>query len=114
MKWTCLGLVFAAGCHQAPTETPTSDAAPVGSVATVSDATSPRTGPREVAVITPELVAKAEEILWADSNAAFGTEVPFVLNGHRYVARFEWHDNPDADPGRPLGRHKGVTVYNDE
>jgi hypothetical protein len=96
-------------------ETPPGDAASiVAPMTVVSDATSPRTGPREVAVITPELVAKAEEILWADSNAAFGTEVPFVLNGHRYVARFEWHDNPDADPGRPLGRHKGVTVYSDE
>jgi hypothetical protein len=96
--------------------TPQGDAASLGATTTVvSDATSPRTtSVRRVADITPEVVAKAEEILWADSNADFGTEVPFVVNGRRYVARFEWHDNPDGDPDRPLGRHKGVTVYDDD
>jgi hypothetical protein len=96
-------------------ETSRGDAAtPVASATVVDDATTPRSSSRVAAVITPEVVAKAEEILWADASSDFGKEVPFVVRGHRYIARFEWHDNPDGDPDRPQGRHKGVTVYDDE
>jgi hypothetical protein len=63
------------------------------------------------AEVTPALARKAEEILRANEGAAIGTEIPFSLDGRRYLARFEEHDNPEGDPDRPAGRHKGVTVY---
>jgi hypothetical protein len=60
---------------------------------------------------SPELVERAEKILAEHSNEPVGTEIPFTLNGQRYVARLELHDNPDGSPERPSGQHKGVTVY---
>jgi hypothetical protein len=63
------------------------------------------------AEVTPALARKAEEILRKNEDAPLGTEIPFTLDGQRYVARFEEHDNPEGDPGRPAGKHKGVTVY---
>lgn len=60
---------------------------------------------------TPEVIARAESILREHPDAAIGTEFPFQLNGKRYVARVEEHDNPEGKPGRPSGKHKGVTVY---
>jgi hypothetical protein len=69
---------------------------------------------RTIAEATPDIVAKAADILEAESSAPIGKEVPFELNGRRYVARFEWHDNPDGDPDRPAGKHKGITVYTDD
>jgi hypothetical protein len=63
------------------------------------------------AEVTPELTRKAEEILRENAGAAIGTEIPFGMNGRRYVARIEEHDNAEGDPTRPAGKHKGVTVY---
>ena len=60
---------------------------------------------------SPEVVERAERILAEHGDAPVGTEIPFVLNGTRYVARVEIHDNPGASPGRPPGEHKGITVY---
>jgi hypothetical protein len=60
---------------------------------------------------SPEVVARAEKILAEHGDAPVGTEIPFTLNGKRYVARVEIHDNADASPGRPPGEHKGITVY---
>jgi hypothetical protein len=60
---------------------------------------------------TPEVVERAERILAEHGDAPVGTEIPFTLNGKRYVARVETHDNPDAAVGRPPGEHKGITVY---
>lgn len=53
----------------------------------------------------------AERILEAHRDAPLGTEIPFEHEGQRFVARIELHDNPAADPGRPAGSHRGVSVY---
>lgn len=60
---------------------------------------------------TPEIIQKAEEILRSNEDAPYGREIPFRLNGKRYVARVEEHDNSTNEPGRPQGKHKGITVY---
>ena len=60
---------------------------------------------------TPEIIAKAESLLKENADAKVGTEIPFRLNGKRYVGRVEEHDNPSGEPGRPAGKHKGITVY---
>lgn len=77
------------------------------SAESTGEVTSPT---QQKAEVTPELTRKAEELLRENAGAAIGTEIPFSLKGRRYVARIEEHDNPGGDPGRPAGRHKGVTV----
>jgi peptidoglycan hydrolase-like protein with peptidoglycan-binding domain len=53
------------------------------------------------------VVAKAKSLLHHD----YGTEIPFELEGRRYVARLERHYHPPGYVGGPNGWHKGVTVY---
>jgi hypothetical protein len=60
---------------------------------------------------SPEIVERAAKILAEHANEPVGTEIPFTLNGQRYMARIELHDNSDGSPERPPGQHKGVTVY---
>ena len=60
---------------------------------------------------SPEIVDRAAKILAEHANEPVGTEIPFTLNGRRYVARLELHHNPDGSSERPPGQHKGVTVY---
>lgn len=90
------------GCNTAPTGT----SGMANGNAHPSELRSP-----EKAVTTPDVVAKAEELLRENANAAIGTTIPFRLNGRGHVARIEEHDNPEREPGRPFGKHKGVTVY---
>jgi len=60
---------------------------------------------------TPEIIAKAEALLKEHPDASVGTELPFRLKGKAYVGRVEQHENASGDPGRPPGKHKGITVY---
>jgi hypothetical protein len=91
-----------------------SEATPSGS-ASRDDASRQRAGSLastgQIAPTSPEIVARAEKILAEHADEPVGTEIPFTLNGRRYVARLELHDNPDGSPERPSGQHKGVTVY---
>jgi hypothetical protein len=77
--------------------------------ASASPAPTPGLGKK--AEVTPALAEKARSILEAQPEAALGTTVPFTLNGKPFIARFEEHENVEGDPGRPPGKHKGVTVY---
>jgi hypothetical protein len=118
MKTTLLGIGAVAvwlgwlGCHQAPKRT-SGDEAPLAatSKAAASKAPAPAGTARKPAELNPSIIAKAEEILRANPGADFGTEFPFEQNGRKYVARVEEHDNPEGDPRRPDGEHKGITVY---
>jgi hypothetical protein len=56
--------------------------------------------------IPPGVVTKAKSLLHHD----YGTEIPFELDGKRYLARLERHYHPPGHAG-PNGWHKGVTVY---
>jgi hypothetical protein len=105
---TCFGLVLGVGCHSAPVVALVEASDPVASALSIAPA-KPAT--RRVADITPEIVAKATELLWANDSAKIGTEFPFEMSGKRYIARMEMHDNPDGDPNRPQGEHKGITIY---
>ena len=108
IPFTWLGLVLGVGCHTAPVVGAVEASAPEASA--VSSATI-RPATRRPADITPQIIAKATELLWANDSAQIGTEFPFDMNGKRYVARMEMHDNPDGDPDRPQGEHKGMTIY---
>jgi hypothetical protein len=104
-----LGIALGA-CHTAPTDVAEASA-PVPSASSALPRVPVRSSTRRPAEITPEIVTKATEILWANDSAKVGTEFPFDLNGKHYIARMEMHENLDGDPGRPPGEHKGMTVY---
>jgi len=57
--------------------------------------------------IPPEVTAKAKSLL----NQPMGTEIPFEVNGKKYMARLETHYHPQGYVGGPNGYHKGCTVY---
>jgi hypothetical protein len=61
--------------------------------------------------MTPEIARRAREILDGNNEAAYGTEVPFEIDGQSYVGRIEEHYHEPGGPRRPWGRHRGVTVY---
>lgn len=66
---------------------------------------------RKKAAVTPALIAASERLLQQHADAPIGSEFPLTVEGKRLVARIEEHDNPSGAPGRPPGKHKGVTVY---
>lgn len=57
--------------------------------------------------VPPGVVAEAKGLLHHD----YGAEIPFELDGQRYLARLERHYHPPGYQGGPNGWHKGVTVY---
>lgn len=57
--------------------------------------------------VPPGVSEKAKTLLKYD----YGTEIPFELDGQRYLARVEHHYHPPGYVGGPNGWHKGVTVY---
>jgi hypothetical protein len=64
--------------------------------------------------MTPEIAQRAREILDGHRDVAFGTEVPFEIDGQGYIGRIEEHYHEPGGPRRPWGRHRGVTVYHAE
>ena len=57
------------------------------------------------ASVSPELTDKSAQLLEQHSNKRVGTEIPFTLNGRRYIGRIEMHEGPVK------GKHKGLTAY---
>lgn len=72
---------------------------------------APTESGRKPAKPTPDVIAAGAKILAKNPDAKVGSEHPFVVDGKHYVGRIEEHDNPANEPGRPPGKHKGVTVY---
>lgn len=57
--------------------------------------------------LTPQLTAKATDLLKQLAGQPLGTEVPFTLHNRRFVARLETHGANGHIP-RP---HRGITLY---
>ena len=84
---------------------------PVSTLWPATDAGGARRPLRE-GEVSAALLAKANEVLEQNADKPVGTEVPFELEGRRYVARIEQHyREPDSVPPGPKGEHKGVTLY---
>jgi hypothetical protein len=66
---------------------------------------------RRKAPITPQIIAAGQAILIEHADAPLGSEFPVQVEGKKYVARIEQHDNPGGSPRRPPGKHRGVTMY---
>jgi hypothetical protein len=75
----------------------------------ISDAVRPLR-PEEV---TPDLVKRADDMLW-NHSAPVGTDIPFEVGGKNYVARFAIHYHEFGGTKKPWGYHKGVTLYSTE
>lgn len=58
-----------------------------------------------LAKLTPQLIAHSERLLEQHADRPIGTNIPFNLDGRRYVGRIEVHNDPAK------GQHKGLTVY---
>lgn len=71
----------------------------------------PQRRPVRGAEMSTEIAKRAREILDANSDAAYGTEVPFEIDGQSYIGRIEEHYHEPGGPKKPWGRHRGVTVY---
>jgi N-acetylmuramoyl-L-alanine amidase len=63
--------------------------------------------------LNPALIAQARIILAAHHTDPFGTEVPFEIEGVRYVGRIEQHYHPPGGPMKPWGYHVGVSLFVD-
>ncbi|HVJ15201.1 MAG TPA: hypothetical protein VM686_07165 [Polyangiaceae bacterium] len=61
--------------------------------------------------VTAAISEAAQEILDAHRDEPLGYEVPFEVEGRRYVARLERHYRAPNSRLRPTGEHVGVTVY---
>jgi hypothetical protein len=61
--------------------------------------------------ITAAISGMARQILHEHRGRPLGHEVPFELDGRRYVARLERHYHAPGSGERPIGEHVGVTVY---
>jgi hypothetical protein len=85
--------------------------APVA-VAPVAPAAGRSRRPLQDGEVSAAVLQKASEVLKEHADKPLGTEVPFELEGRRYVARVEEHfrEPGSAEPG-PKGEHRGVTVY---
>jgi hypothetical protein len=64
--------------------------------------------------MTSDVARRARQILDENTGAAFGTEIPFEVDGHSYVGRIEEHYHEPGGSRKPWGRHRGVTVYHAE
>lgn len=63
--------------------------------------------------LTPALIAQARIILAAHHQDPFGTEVPFDIDGIRYIGRIEQHYHQPGGPLKPWGYHVGVSLFID-
>ena len=61
--------------------------------------------------LSPAIIGQAKRILDEHSDEPFGYEVPFELEGKRYIGRIEEHYHPPGSTEGPNGEHVGVTVY---
>ena len=109
------GLVLAAACSQGDPP-PESEPRSAASVALAPTANGPPEAEKTLRVLqnrelTPAIIDVAETILHEHHDEPFGFEVPFELDGQRFVGRVEEHYHPPGGPLRPEGEHVGITVY---
>ena len=57
------------------------------------------------------LAIQAKAIIMAHHQDAFGTEIPFEIEGKRYVGRIERHYHPEGGPLKPWGFHPGCSLF---
>ncbi len=61
--------------------------------------------------VTPAITQWAKKILREHGKEAIGTQVPFELDGVRYLGVVELHYHPPGGPLRPWGPHHGISIF---
>jgi hypothetical protein len=112
VAWLCL-TVAVVGCRGKVVEKAQADP-PLQPAAARTVAQPAKLRPLSDDELTRPLVRHAERILDERGDDPLGTEIPFVHEGKRYVARIETHYHPVGGEKRPWGPHRGVTLLTPE
>jgi len=67
-----------------------------------------------IKVLSPEIIDASERWLKEVYNSPVGTEQRVVVMGRPLVFVLAWHYHPPGYVGGPTGKHKGVTVFEEE
>jgi hypothetical protein len=116
LPWfVALALGFAAGGCSTVRDQEVVRGAPRAETAPAAPPAAPPNGDARRALqkgeVTGALERKANAVLEEHGDRPVGTEVPFELDGRRYVARIEQHYHEPGSAEGPWGPHKGVTLY---
>jgi hypothetical protein len=111
-QFALAGLIVVFGaCSRSPSKRQPGASRGAPNVAVAGLAADERRKPLSPEETTPEIEKRAKDILDANEGAPIGTEVPFEIGAHAYVARIEEHYHEPGGARRPWGSHRGVTVY---
>jgi hypothetical protein len=67
-----------------------------------------------IKVLTPEIKDASERWLKEVYNSPVGTQQTVVVDGRPLLFVLQWHYHPPGYVGAPTGKHKGVTVFEDQ
>lgn len=67
-----------------------------------------------VKVVTPEIKDASERWLKEFYNSPVGTRQRVVVDGKPLLFILQWHYHPPGYVGAPTGKHKGVTVFEEQ
>ena len=67
-----------------------------------------------VKVLTPDIIDASERWLKEVYNSPVGTEQRIVVTGRPLLFILQWHYHPPGYVGAPTGKHKGVTVFEEQ
>jgi hypothetical protein len=67
-----------------------------------------------VRVLSPDIIDASERWLKEVYHSPVGTEQRVVVTGRPLVFVLAWHYHPPGYVGAPTGKHKGVTVFEEE
>ena len=67
-----------------------------------------------VKLLSPEIMDASERWLKEFYKAPVGTEQRVVVDGKPLLFILQWHYHPPGYVGAPTGKHKGVTVFEEQ
>ena len=62
-------------------------------------------------LVTPAIIDASEHWLKDNYKAPMGTQQQVTVDGRPLVFVLQWHFHPEGFVGGPTGKHKGVTVF---
>ncbi|HEX8791507.1 MAG TPA: hypothetical protein VF765_11200 [Polyangiaceae bacterium] len=62
-------------------------------------------------LVTPAIIDASERWLKEFYKAPIGTQQNVVVDGRQLVFVLQWHFHPEGYVGGPTGKHRGVTVF---
>ncbi len=65
-------------------------------------------------LVTPAIIDASERWLREFYKSPVGTQQNVVVDGRQLVFVLQWHFHPEGFVGGPTGKHKGVTVFEEQ